>query len=321
MDRVTLVWVGRRGASTRVLSLPKAAVVGAVAGCFVSLSVSVGALLWVRAASVESVSRAADVRALEEALGLLEAESGEREAAARALRLENRRMEEELLEIRETEGRIRRFLGLNEQSYDEKRSHQGGMGPSGGDDGPLGQTAHGVPEGEGPLSSFVEVSRTLRSGLQEVVAHLEDRRTASRRIPLILPVGSDQVWLSCAFGWRDDPITGLGREFHNGVDIAGPWKTPILAPADGEVAQVGQDRRLGVYVKLHHGSSIQTIFGHMASAKVKTGGRVKRGDVIGHMGNTGRSTGTHLHYSVTVSGKYVDPQDYIWDRPFKTLRL
>ena len=66
---------------------------------------------------------------------------------------------------------------------------------------------------------------------------------------------------------------------------------------------------------------MKTLYGHLASADVKRGRSVKRGDVLGKMGNTGRSTGTHLHYSVSVDGRYVDPQDYIWDRPFRALRL
>ncbi|MDW7711404.1 MAG: M23 family metallopeptidase [Deferrisomatales bacterium] len=314
MDRVTLVWVGKGGSSTRVVSLPKAAVVGVVGGFFLFLALSAGSLLWARTASVE-------LRGLEGTLHRLEAGRQESEEAGRALLLEKQRMEEELLEIRDLEVRIRRFLGLNEQSYDERRSHQGGMGSGDGEEGPFGGVDGELP-GEDPFGGpFADTSRTLRSGLEEVVAHLEDRSAESRRIPLILPVDSDGLWVSSRYGWRGNPITGTGREFHNGVDIAGPWKAPIVAPADGEVAQVGQDRRLGIYVRLRHGPAVQTVFGHLAVAKVKAGARVQRGDVIGRMGNTGRSTGTHLHYSVRVDGAYVDPQDYIWDRPFKTLRL
>jgi murein DD-endopeptidase MepM/ murein hydrolase activator NlpD len=318
---VTLVWVARGGVSTKVLALPKAAVAGVVGGCFLFLALAAGSLYWVRAVSQVSAARAVEIEGLAEAVGRLSAEREAGEAAARELLRQNQRMEEELREIRATEGRIRRFLGLNEPTYDEKRSHQGGMGSPGDDDGPLGGGLLLREEAEAVPASFADVSRTLRTGLQEVVAHLEERKAGARRIPLILPVESEQVWLSSAFGWRDNPLSGLGREFHNGVDIAGPWKTPILAPADGEVEQVGKDRRLGVYVKLRHGSAMHTIYGHLASAAVKAGKRVKRGEVIGYMGNTGRSTGTHLHYSVSVGGKYVDPQDYIWDRPFKTLTL
>jgi len=322
LERVTVVWVAKGGASSRVLALPKTAVVGVVGGCFLFLALSVCALLWVGAVSVQSSLRARENRQLEEALGRKDALLEESSATAQELLREKERMVEELREIRATESRIRRFLGLNEQSYDGKRSHQGGMGPNLAEDGPLGKAEPlDGATGLGLEASFAESSQTLRSGLQEVVAYLQDRRAESKRIPMILPVDSDQTWLSCEFGWREDPVTGLGREFHNGIDIAGPWKSAVLTPADGEVLQVGKDRLLGTYVKLRHGASIKTIYGHLASAAVKAGKKVKRGEVIGHMGNSGRSTGTHLHYSVSIDGRYVDPQDYIWDRPFKTLTL
>ena len=174
---------------------------------------------------------------------------------------------------------------------------------------------------DGSPQSFLEMSETLRGSLDEVLAHLEERRQESRRMPMLLPAASDKVWLSCNFGWREDPFAGKRREFHNGIDIAGPWKTPIIAPADGTVLQAGKDRLFGNYVKLKHNGKIKTLYGHLESVAVKTGAKVKRGDVIGYMGNTGRSTGTHLHYSVAVNDKYVDPQDFIWDRPFRTLTL
>ena len=74
-------------------------------------------------------------------------------------------------------------------------------------------------------------------------------------------------------------------------------------------------------VAVEHSAKIKTLYGHLAAAQVKSGAQVKRGQVIGTMGNTGRSTGTHLHYSVSVDDKYVNPLDYIWDRPFHRLKL
>ena len=167
----------------------------------------------------------------------------------------------------------------------------------------------------------LENTRTLQTSLQEVLDHLQDKQEASRRYPMILPVTSEKAWLSCSFGGRNSPFSPANKEFHNGVDIAGPWKDPILAPADGRVIRVGKDRLLGNYVKIEHSSRIKTLYGHMASTAVESGARVKRGAVIGYMGNSGRSTGTHLHYSVSVDGKYVDPLDYILDRPFNRLKL
>jgi murein DD-endopeptidase MepM/ murein hydrolase activator NlpD len=237
------------------------------------------------------------------------------------LREEKQRILDALRQIQTTENKIRRFLGLNERPDDRERSNQGGMGLS-----------EELPHLEQDVSStgslligeegkFSEFSQSLQSGLQEMLAHLEEKRLESRRLPTLLPVASNKVWLAGTFGWRKDPISGTLREFHNGIDIAGPWKSPIIAPADGTVLKVGKDRRLGVYIKLMHSNKIKTLYGHLASAAVKKRQKVKRGDVIGYMGNTGRSTGTHLHYSVAVNGKYVHPLDFVWDRPFRTLKL
>jgi len=321
VERVTLVWVGKGGTSSRVLSVPKTAVLGGLAACALSLCAAGACFVWAGSAAYSAARQVEENRKLEARLVAGEADLKEKRDLAQDLLREKEQMWQELQQIREAETRIRRFLGLNEQSYDEKRAHQGGMGPEESPPGPLGQAA--PPEGSGPVaeSAFAEFTQTLHSGLEEVVAHLQERRADARRMPMILPVESPQAWMSCNFGWREDPVSGLGREFHNGVDIAGPWRSPVLAPADGEVLQAGKDRLLGNYVKLRHGGSIKTIFGHLASTAVKAGKRVKRGDVIGHMGNSGRSTGTHLHYSVSVDGRYVDPLDYIWDRPFTTLKL
>lgn len=321
MERVTLVWVGKGGTSSRVLAVPKPAFLGVLIVSALSLCTALVCFVWAGSA-VHSASRQLEEnRRLEARLAAGEAELKEKGEVAEELRREKEQMWRELQQIRQAETRIRRFLGLNEQSYDEKRAHQGGMGPDEGGAGPLGQAAPESRSDAAANFTFAEFTQTLHSGLEEVVARLQERQTESRRIPMILPVESNQAWLSCTFGWREDPVTGLGREFHNGVDIAGPWRSPVLAPADAEVLRVGKDRLLGNYVKLQHNGTTKTIFGHLAAAAVKAGKPVKRGDVIGYMGNSGRSTGTHLHYSVSVDGRYVDPLDYIWDRPFTTLKL
>ena len=94
-----------------------------------------------------------------------------------------------------------------------------------------------------------------------------------------------------------------------------------LTTADGVVKKTGNDRYLGKYVRLKHGSGIETIYGHLATIKVKRGQKVTRGDTVGLMGNSGRSTGTHLHYSILKDGYYVDPLNFIWDRIGNTLAV
>jgi murein DD-endopeptidase MepM/ murein hydrolase activator NlpD len=107
-------------------------------------------------------------------------------------------------------------------------------------------------------------------------------------------------------GRRADPITG-GADFHAGLDIAGERGQPVFATAAGTVTQVGYQGGYGNLIVLDHGFGLQTRYGHLLNYTVKPGAKVNRGDVIGHVGNTGRSTGYHLHYEVLANGKLLNP--------------
>lgn len=125
--------------------------------------------------------------------------------------------------------------------------------------------------------------------------------------PNAMPV---EGWFSHGYGWRKDPFTGE-REFHQGVDIVAQAGTPIIAPADGVVSRGGRFPQLGNSVDLAHGYGYVTRYAHMSGIAVSAGDRVRRGDVIGHVGSTGRSTGPHLHYEVFRDGKRVNPWKYL----------
>jgi murein DD-endopeptidase MepM/ murein hydrolase activator NlpD len=319
--KATLIWVSRDGDETRVFRLPRAVVQGLVGGFCGFLLAAVGGLWWGASQHAGAEAERARVLSLEQELVSLGQSLDERQAEVRSARRQKEALEAEVLRIQDVDQKIRRLLGLNAPDYDADTAHQGGLGPA-------ERGARALPEEDlsagaaaPPLVASLGDPRTLQTSLQEVLDHLEDRQAASRTYPMLLPVSSEEAWLSCAFGKRTSPFSSTRTEFHNGLDIAGPWKDPILAPADGRVIRVGKDRLLGNYIKIEHSAKIKTLYGHLAAAKVESGARVKRGQVIGIMGNTGRSTGTHLHYSVSVDGKYVDPQDYIWDRPFHRLKL
>jgi len=121
------------------------------------------------------------------------------------------------------------------------------------------------------------------------------------------------------FGWRMDPFTGQ-RAFHEGLDIVAPPGTPVLAPADAEVEFAGQLGSLGTAVLLRHGQNTVTRFGHLARTVVEPGAHVRRGDVIGYTGSTGRSLGPHLHYEVIMDGQKVDPNDFLLAEPGPEMR-
>ena len=152
-------------------------------------------------------------------------------------------------------------------------------------------------------------------------------------LPTISPVHEGRTWRSSAFGWRIDPFSGR-RAFHSGVDFAGRKGMPIYATADGFVSYAGTDKYLGNTVIIDHRKKeldeagqpyahqggYQTEYGHLDKALVEQGQQVRRGQQIGTMGSTGRSTGPHLHYAVRLRDRelskhrgYKNPEDFIFD--------
>ena len=132
--------------------------------------------------------------------------------------------------------------------------------------------------------------------------------TARVSIPSRMPV--EGVHLTSDYGMRWHPVTG-GRHAHKGVDLAGPLGTPIHATADAVVGKAEWFSSYGLYVALEHGGDIQTRYGHMSRLNVYAGQHVRKGDVIGYIGTTGRSTGPHLHYEVRIAGLAVNPIPYM----------
>lgn len=150
----------------------------------------------------------------------------------------------------------------------------------------------------------------LDNVLDTVEARLEQRMRWISSTPAISPV---RGILTSGFGYRADPLTH-GRGNHQGIDIAAGYGQPVRATGDGLVLQTGEEGGLGKAVFLAHGYGMTTRYGHLSAITVRPGQRVKRGDVIGKVGNTGRSTGTHLHYEVRVDGEPLNPIGYILDQ-------
>jgi murein DD-endopeptidase MepM/ murein hydrolase activator NlpD len=136
---------------------------------------------------------------------------------------------------------------------------------------------------------------------------LENQRNLLASTPAICPT---QGWITSRFGYRTSPFTGL-KEFHKGLDIATRKGTAVIATADGTVTFVGKKGFLGKVVVLDHGLGIITRYAHLEESLVKSGDLVKRGDKVGQVGMTGRTTGSHLHYDVRINGVQVNPEKYI----------
>ena len=144
-------------------------------------------------------------------------------------------------------------------------------------------------------------------GLLERVLH--DQSLLLAATPSIAPVHG---MVAYGFQWRRDPFTGQ-RAFHSGLDIVANQGTKIRAPADGVVVKAGREAGYGNVVYISHGNDVTTRFGHLSDFAVRVGQEIQRGDIIGYVGNTGRSLGPHLHYEVLLQGRKVNPTDFIID--------
>lgn len=162
---------------------------------------------------------------------------------------------------------------------------------------------HLPPAGEAATDPDMRVA-----ALVDDIGTLDMLRYAAERMPFGAPVEIGRF--TSGFGVRRDPRTGR-RAFHEGVDIAGPRGTPIHATGDGIVVFAGRQRGYGIVVKIRHAFGFETVYAHLRRARVKVGQEVKRGDRIGDMGNTGRSTGPHVHYEVRIDDKPVNPMKFI----------
>jgi murein DD-endopeptidase MepM/ murein hydrolase activator NlpD len=160
---------------------------------------------------------------------------------------------------------------------------------------------------EGEINTLKERSGVLEDSFRVLDTAFQKQALLLSSTPSIYPV---RGLLGNGFGWRRDPFTGM-RDFHQGLDIVAPIGTKVVAPADGIVTRVGQAGGFGLSVFVSHGYGVVTRYGHLSSATVKVGQRVRRGDPIATTGSTGRSTGPHLHYEVLVHQKTVDPLVYI----------
>lgn len=118
--------------------------------------------------------------------------------------------------------------------------------------------------------------------------------------------------LTSEYGMRVHPVLG-GRRAHKGMDLASPVGTPVYAPADGMVGKAEWFSSYGLYIQIEHGGEFQTRYGHLSRLNVAAGQMVHKGDLIGFVGTTGRSTGPHLHYEVRVAGEAVNPAPYMQD--------
>jgi murein DD-endopeptidase MepM/ murein hydrolase activator NlpD len=174
-----------------------------------------------------------------------------------------------------------------------------------------GPTSAPFPTSDGQdrgLDFMIQRANTLAASFAEVTDTLERNAERYARIPSIMPTAG---WLSSAFSRsRFHPILHTSRP-HEGIDVSAPMGAPIVAPAAGTVRRVGRERGYGLVLEIDHGDGIVTKYAHCSRVMVRNGQRVKRGQEVAAVGNSGLSTGPHLHYEIHVDGRVVDPLTYV----------
>lgn len=211
-------------------------------------------------------------------------------------------------ELVEREIVIRNIFGLPEIGSEQRQLGIGG--PERIMDENLSEAVQLSHNTQTEIDAILRLARFEKEKYKEVYNILVERKSILDHTPSILP---GRGYSGRGFGMKRDPFTGYLR-FHAGLDISNKTGTPIYAAADGVVKYVGAGRDLGKLITLNHGYGYETRYGHLSKIKVKRGQKIRRGDLIGLMGSTGYSTGSHLHYEVLINGKQVNPLEFILNK-------
>ena len=156
---------------------------------------------------------------------------------------------------------------------------------------------------QGTFGVLKDVLGVIEGSLASVKTKVDSQQALARATPSIWPIAG---WLSSGYGNRSDPFTGQ-PDFHAGLDISADKGTPVRAPADGVVELAAYNGNYGNCIMISHGYGIGTRFGHLSGYAVGVGQKVRRGDVIGYVGSTGRATSSHLHYEILLNGSPINP--------------
>jgi murein DD-endopeptidase MepM/ murein hydrolase activator NlpD len=248
-----------------------------------------------------------NVRMLE--LRQLRQEAGDRNVLAAKVG----QLEGELSRLRDLDRKLRVVAGL-----DKGEEQQPAMPMGGAETQSRSALLDALKQQTGRLVDWVtrdletlgqEITSRERS-FRELKTLLEEKRSLLASTPTIWPV---KGMVTAGYGYRSSPFTGR-REMHEGLDVAAPPGTAIVATAEGVVSFTGPLSAFGNVVFINHGHGFTTFYAHNSSNRVKEGQLVKRGEVIAYVGATGRATGPHVHYEVQVNGVTVNPMKYIIDQ-------
>jgi murein DD-endopeptidase MepM/ murein hydrolase activator NlpD len=238
-------------------------------------------------------------------LNTLKKENQEKEAQNNALAQKIIEMNENLKELQNLDQKLRAMINLEKNQPNQNQI----LGIGGSD--PLMLDPQYSIEKVRNMHHYIDNLKTAiaiqMSEKQELYEYFDKQRSILACTPSIWPT---KGWLTSEFGYRISPFT-QEKEFHRALDIATREGTPVIAPADGVVVATSTDYGYGNLLTVSHGYGLKTRYGHLSAFLVKQGDRIKRGQEIAKVGNTGRSTGAHLHYEILLNEVPVNPQQYI----------
>ena len=215
-------------------------------------------------------------------------------------------MERELALLEEKDSEMRTYAALPPLDEDIKE-----MGTGGSESEELNEenSSTMLDKLRNTIDSLSYTLDAQKNSYDIIFNKIKSNEEMYRHIPSIMPVES--AYLGSQYGYRTDPIDGK-RRMHRGQDFAVNLNTPVIATGDGVVTKAQYDSGWGRYVKIDHGYGYETIYAHLYKINVKKGQKIKRGDVIGKSGNSGRAAGFHLHYEVHKNKKVDDPKKYFF---------
>lgn len=303
--KISLIVLSNSGTTVKQLSVPVALLVAmvlatAIGAAFIGISFHDYRMLRKSLAANQHVARTIDEQ---------REEIGQQRLQIQSFAHEINALKEKLIGLVQFEEKIRVIANLAPNHADGNPFGVGGAAPE--DLEPqleLTQRHEGLMrEMHQQVDELNTASQRQENSFGSLLDKLEGQRNLLASTPAIRPANG---WMTSRFGHRVSPFTGR-KEFHKGLDIANREGTAILSTANGIVSYAGKKGPMGNVIVIDHGHGMITRYAHLSEALKKQGEKVKRGDIIAQMGNSGRSTGPHLHYEVHLNGVPVNPATYI----------
>ena len=252
-----------------------------------------------------------DVRSLRSALQAQEERVVQQQDQIVAFAQKIGSLKAQLAELNSFEQKIRIIANLETSTHGSSLFGVGGSDPEDLDPAAMMEQDYQelVRDMHTEINEIDQASHNQLDSFSSIFSQLKGKRNLLAATPSVRPV---KGWVSSRFGYRKSPFTSR-REFHRGLDIATHAGTPIIATADGLITYAGKKGLMGNMVTIDHGFGMVTRYGHAQKVLKKKGTHVKRGETIALVGNTGRSTGPHLHYEVRLNGVAVNPTKYFFN--------